>query len=102
MKRYGALWRPSQLRQCKYLNNIVEQDRRRVKRPTGLGLGFGSLRTARPTLAGFDAVAMMRKGQSSQSRGCDVNAQRAFVAESITFNAPDPFRCSLTNLRRSP
>src|SRR6201991_2076764 len=34
MKRDGELWRRSRLRQVKYLNNIVEQDHRRVKRLT--------------------------------------------------------------------
>jgi transposase-like protein len=32
MKADGELWRRSRLRQCKYLNNIVEQDHRRIKR----------------------------------------------------------------------
>ena len=32
MKREGELWRFSRLRQVKYLNNIVEQDHRRIKR----------------------------------------------------------------------
>src|SRR3978361_963710 len=51
MKRAGELWRFSRLRQRKYLNNIVEQDHRRIKRLVRPGLGFGSLRTARSTLA---------------------------------------------------
>ncbi|RKK03514.1 DDE domain-containing protein [Pseudoroseomonas wenyumeiae] len=37
----------SRLRQCKYLNNIVEQDHRRIKRLVRPGLGFGSLQTTR-------------------------------------------------------
>jgi transposase, IS6 family len=41
MKRDGELWRRSRLRQVKYLNNIVEQDHRNVKRMTRPGLGFG-------------------------------------------------------------
>jgi transposase, IS6 family len=41
MKRDGQLWRGSKLRQVKYLNNIVEQDHRRIKRLTGPRLGFG-------------------------------------------------------------
>lgn len=45
MKRAGELWRFSRLRQCKYLNNIVEQDHRRIKRLVRPGLGFGSLQT---------------------------------------------------------
>jgi hypothetical protein len=32
MKRDGELWRRTRMRQCKYLNNIVEQDHRRIKR----------------------------------------------------------------------
>src|SRR5215211_2841215 len=43
MKREGELWRFSRLRQVKYLNNIVEQDHRRIKRLVRPGLGFGSL-----------------------------------------------------------
>ena len=63
MKSDGQLWRRTRLRQCKYLNNIVEQDHRRIKRLVRPGLGFGSFRTARQTLAGFETMAMMRKGQ---------------------------------------
>jgi transposase-like protein len=54
------------LRQCKYLNNIVEQDHRRNRRIMRLvrpGLGFGSFHPARRTLAGFETMAMMRKGE---------------------------------------
>jgi type IV secretion system protein VirB4 len=81
MKADGALWRFSRLRQSKYLNNIVEQDHRRVKRLVRPGLGFGSLRTARRTLAGYEAMAMIRKGQAHQVGGRDMRAQAAFVAK---------------------
>ena len=60
MKKDGELWRRSRLRQVKYLNNIVEQDHRNVKRLTCPGLGFGSFWTARRTLAGYEAMAMIR------------------------------------------
>jgi transposase, IS6 family len=40
MKKDGELWRRSRLRQVKYLNNIVEQDHRRVKRLTGPDLAL--------------------------------------------------------------
>jgi transposase-like protein len=81
MKRAGELWRFSRLRQCKYLNNIVEQDHRRVKRLVRPGLGFGSLRTARATLAGYEAMAMIRKGQLRDVGGRDMWAQADFIAE---------------------
>jgi len=62
LKRAGELWRFWRLRQCKYLNNIVEWDRRRIERLVRPGLGFGGLPTARRTLAGYEAIAMIRKG----------------------------------------
>ena len=80
MKRAGELWRFSRLRQCKYLNNIVEQDHRRIKRLVRLGLGFASLPSARVTLAGYEAMAMIRKGQAHNIGGRDMRAQAAFVA----------------------
>ena len=79
MKRVGELWRFSRLRQCEYLNNIVEQDHRRMKRLVRPGLGFGGLQTARITVAGHEAMAMIRKGQVHGISGCDTAAQAAFV-----------------------
>ncbi len=43
LKRRGELWRFSRLHQCKYLNNIVEQDHRRIKRLVRPRLGFGGV-----------------------------------------------------------
>src|SRR4051794_13532401 len=80
MKREGELWRFSRLRQIKYLNNIVEQDHRRIKRLVRPGLGFGSLPTARRTLAGYEAMAMIRKGQVRNIGGGDMPAQATFIA----------------------
>ncbi len=51
------------LRQKKYLNNIVEQDHRGIKRLVKLGMGFGSFNTARRTIRGYEAMNMVRKGQ---------------------------------------
>lgn len=70
----------SRLRQCKYLNNIVEQDHRRLKRLVRPGLGFGCFRTARRTLAGFETMAMIRKGQVRNIDGRDVRAQAVSIA----------------------
>ena len=81
LKRAGQLWRFSRLRQCKYLNNIVEQDRRRIKCLVRPGLGFASLPTAKRTLAGYEAIAMIRKGQTHDTGGRDMQRQAAFVAE---------------------
>ena len=81
MKRDGELWRLSRLRQVKYLTNIVEQDHRRPKRLVRPGLGFGGFHTARRTLAGYEAMAMVRKGQVRKVGGRDMQAQATFIAE---------------------
>ena len=52
-----------ELRQNKYLNNIVEQDHRAIKRLVKPGMGFGSFNTARQTLKGYEIMNMLRKGQ---------------------------------------
>src|ERR1700742_4353616 len=80
MKKAGELWRRSQLRQVKYLNNIVEQDHRRIKRLICPGLGFGNFWTARRTLTGYEVMAIIRKGQVRNIGGQDIRAQAAFIA----------------------
>ncbi len=48
----------------KYLNNVVEQDHRTVKKRTWLAKGYGSLITAWRTLQGIEAMDMIRKGRA--------------------------------------
>ena len=52
-----------EIRQVKYLNNIVEQDHRAVKRLARPMLGFKSFRSAQVTLTGIELMHMIRKGQ---------------------------------------
>src|SRR3984893_650290 len=52
-----------EIRQVKYLNNIVEQDHRAIKRPTRPMLGFKSFWSAAVTLAGLEILHMIRQGQ---------------------------------------
>jgi putative transposase len=51
------------IRQVKYLNNILEQDHRAVKRVTRPMLGFKAFEAAQRTLAGIELMHMLRKGQ---------------------------------------
>jgi transposase-like protein len=81
MKADGVLSRFVRLRESKHLNNIFEQAHRRVKRLIRPGLGFGSMRTARRTLAGYEAMAMTRKGQAHRIGGRDMRARTGLVAE---------------------
>jgi len=57
------------IRQCKYLNNIIEQDHRRIKRLTRPMLGFKNLYAAQRTLAGIEVMAMIKKGQMRSLAG---------------------------------
>ena len=54
---------PILLRQVKYLNNIVEQDHRAIKRVSRSMLNFKSFRAAGSVLAGVELMHMIRKGQ---------------------------------------
>jgi putative transposase len=51
------------VRQIKYLNNIVEQDHRGIKIITNLMMGFKASHSAEATLAGIELYRMLRKGQ---------------------------------------
>jgi transposase, IS6 family len=55
-----------QLRQVRYLNNIVEQDHRFIKKRVRSMLGFKSYETATSILSGVEAMHMMKKGQLHQ------------------------------------
>ena len=53
--------------QCKYLNNIVEQDHRRIKRITRPMSGFNNFHSARATLIGIELMAIINKGQMKKN-----------------------------------
>jgi transposase-like protein len=80
MKQHGELWRFAKLRQVKFLNNIVEQDHRRIKRLVRPGLGLKSFASASRTIAGYEAMAMLRKGQIVSAPANDMKAQSEFIA----------------------
>jgi transposase-like protein len=80
MKRDGELWRFTKLRQVKFLNNIVEQDHRRIKRLVRPGLGFKNFQTASQTVAGYEVMAMIRKGQVVSVPANDMRVQSDFIA----------------------
>jgi len=69
-----------ELRQNKYLNNVIEQDHRFLQRVIKPGLGFKSFNTARRTIKGYEAMHMLRKGQVIGVPKGDVLAQLNFMA----------------------
>ena len=65
---------PIELRQSKYLNNIVEQDHRAIKRVVRPMLGFKSFACARILIAGIETMHMIRKGQLGNIEDKDSSA----------------------------
>src|SRR5215468_4748752 len=57
------------IRQVKYLNNIVEQDHRGVKRVTRPMLGFKAFDVAQATLVGIELMHMIKKRQLGVEAG---------------------------------
>jgi transposase-like protein len=56
------------IRQIKYLNNMVKQDHRGIKRITGPMMGFKSFYSAEITLAGIELWRMLKKSQHINSK----------------------------------
>jgi len=78
LKQKKELPKQVKLRQKKYLNNIVEQDHRGIKRLVKPGVGFKSFNTARHTIKGYEIMNMMRKGQIE-------TVERGAVKERVLF-----------------
>jgi len=81
LKAEKTLGASCELRQSKYLNNLVEQDHRFIKRLVKPGMGFFSFETAWRTLQGYEVMNMMRKGQMPGVSKGDSLRQAAFIAE---------------------
>ena len=69
-----TLWR------VKYLNNIIEQDDRFIKKKVRASQCFKRFQTAERTLEGIESMNMMRKGQVKRLSGNDVQGRAKFVA----------------------
>ena len=80
LKAAGILPESVELRQVKYLNNLIEQDHRFIKRLVKLGMGFFSFETAGRTLQGYEAMHMIRKGQMHGVNKGDITGQVTFIA----------------------
>ena len=71
---------PIVLRQSKYLNNIVEQDHRAIKRVVRPMLGFKTFRCASIVIAGIETMHMIRKGQLEPLKEQDSSAANQFYS----------------------
>lgn len=63
LKKSGVLCLQTQIRASKYLNNLIEQDHRRVKQRLYPMLGFKNFSNAAVTVSGIELAQKMRKGQ---------------------------------------
>ena len=84
LKATGMLAEAVELRQIKYLNNLIEQDHQFIKRLTKPGMGFFSFETAWRTLQGFEIMNMIRKGQVQGVAKGDAQGQIALVSQLFT------------------
>ena len=71
---------PTEMRQSKYLNNLVEQDHRAVKRIIRPILGFKTFRCARIQIAGIEVMHMIRKGQLGDVKDRSSSATNQFYS----------------------
>lgn len=67
LKANGVLHPLTRVRTSKYLNNLIEQDHRRVKQRIYPMLGFKNFRNAAVTIRGIELVQKIRKGQFDTS-----------------------------------
>jgi transposase-like protein len=63
LRRENPKWKYVEVRSCKYLNNIVEQDHRAIKRRCASMTGFKSFSSAATTLAGIELAHRIHKRQ---------------------------------------
>jgi IS6 family transposase len=79
LKSSGELGRRCRCRPCPYLNNIVEQDHRFIKKRIAASLWFCSAKGALQTVAGYEAMHAIRKGQIRWLPKGDVVGQIQFI-----------------------
>ena len=78
-KYYGDISCITQHRMIKYLNNIVEQDHRFIKKKTNQMLGFKSYESAKNTISGIEIMHMIHKGQVEVIQ--DVLSEVQFISD---------------------
>jgi len=79
VKEEGTLRRRCRHRPVQYLNNVLEQDHRAIKRRVKAKQGFREFQAARRTIQGYEAMHMIRKGQARWVSGSDVRRQIQFI-----------------------
>lgn len=81
LKTEEILTQACEFRQNKYLNNVVEQDHRFIKKLVNPSLGFKSFYTARRTITGYETMNQIRKGQVYGVEKAHILRQVKFIAQ---------------------
>jgi transposase-like protein len=79
LKQSGDLGWRCRCRPSPYLNNIIEQDHRFIKKRIAASLGFRSAEGAWRTIEGYEAMHLIRKGQIRWLPKGDIVGQRQFI-----------------------
>src|ERR1700692_736915 len=87
MKSEGTLHRRCRHRPVQYLNNILEQDHRAIKRRVKAKQSFREFRAARRTIEGYEAMHMIRKGQARWVSTNDIRQQNRFIDKLFDLEA---------------
>ena len=80
---FGCVFMNIHVRQIKYLNNIVEQDHRGIKKITKPMMGFKAFHSAEATLSGIELCRMLKKGQHIKSENSHALEQFYALAASL-------------------
>lgn len=83
LKQEGHLSRGCRCRASPYMNNIIEQDHRFVKKRVIASQGFRSATGALSTIAGYEAMNIIRKGQIRWLPKGDVAGQKCFIERTL-------------------
>lgn len=75
------------LRRVTYLNNVIEQDHRFIKKKVRASQCFKRFQTAERTLEGIEAMNMIRKGQVKRLAGSDSRGQAKFITSLFGITA---------------
>jgi transposase, IS6 family len=79
LKQEETIEKETESRQSRYLNNVIEQDHRNIKRIVKPMMGFKTFNTARRTLSGIEAMNVIRKGQVKGIVQGDIVSQVRFI-----------------------
>lgn len=81
IKKSGSIPEAAELRQVKYLNNVIEQDHRFSKRRIRYSQWLQTFETAKATISGYESMHMIRKNQVKGIGGKGFLIQKKFIEE---------------------